>query len=84
MYRTQNLCHLCRQDITKVIKIKRSHGITYQKVIGILQRSEGKFYYSDVNKDLVKELKMYHKLNQPPREESECDIPTDLIDECVS
>lgn len=27
---------------------------------------------------------MYHKLNQPPREESEYDIATDLIDECVS
>jgi hypothetical protein len=29
MYRTQNLCHLCRQPITKVIKIKRSHGLAY-------------------------------------------------------
>jgi Zinc finger, C3HC4 type (RING finger) len=36
MYRTQNLCHLCRQDISKVIKVKRSHGLSYQKVIGIL------------------------------------------------
>lgn len=36
MYRTQHLCHLCRQEITKVIKIKRTHGLSYQKVIGIL------------------------------------------------
>lgn len=28
-----------------------------------MQLFEGKFYYSDVNQDLVKELKLYHKLN---------------------
>lgn len=39
--------------------------MAYQKVIGILQKQDDRFYYSDVNKDLVKELKLYHKLNNP-------------------
>lgn len=40
---------------------------------------EGKFYYSDVNQDLVKELKLYHKLNNPQNFEDKPKEATDLL-----
>lgn len=90
MYRTQNACHLCRQDISRVIKVRRCHGLAYQKVIGILQRYEDKFYYSDVSRELVKQLKEMHKQQQENNNNldkvdngKEFDLLTDLIDELI-
>lgn len=57
MYRTQNLCHLCRQPITKVIKVLRTQGVEYQKVLGVLQKIDGKFYYSDITRENIQNNK---------------------------
>ena len=60
LYRTQQLCHLCRQPIKKVIKVQQVEGLNYQKVLGVVQKVENRFYYSDITKETNQAFKSTH------------------------
>eukprot|EP00347_Sterkiella_histriomuscorum_P003076 403365681 len=85
IYRTQKQCYLCRQLIDRIIKIERTEDRNqkYLKVIGIVQKIEGQFYYSDVSKDNVGEVRQLSKkpLQLQLQEDQEGEIETEFVNE---